>query len=945
MKAQQVSVLARRIPTIAIALVTFVFPDYPCTVLFGDVEERLIYTFASISANGMAVDGAGNVFVAEGDRIRRIDPQGVITTFAGTGEYGSSGDGGLATEARLYPSVVVVDGAGNVFVADSYERGRIRVVLPSGTRTPFSQEFPHFANGDSAVSDLVLVNVDTKTVTPVVRFYGPNGERISADSVVDIAGDLELAADGALSVTGGIPPLGERTISTHGRGASTTGSVRVASNGAVGGFLRFNSMVVGVAGVGAAEPVNDAIFPARRKEGGINTGAALRNLESEAMTVTCRLMQDGMVRNNANVELAGDGKLARFINELFPDADTSDFTGSVRCTAPENKRYTGVTLEMDFGNRVFTTLPLVPIVSAGLQGEIEKRNAYTFAGTTRRSRYGGDGDPVTGDGGPATDARLGNARGVAVDGEGTVYVADSINHRIRRIDPQGVITTFAGTGNVGYGGDGGPATEAWLNYPVGLALDGAGNVFVADSRNHRIRRIDPQGVITTFAGTGNVGYGGDGGPATEAWLNYPSGLAMDGVGNIFVADYSNHAIRRIDSQGVITTFAGTGKRGYAGDGRAATTALLAFPQQVVADGEGNVYVADSGNDRIRRIDTQGMISTFAGTGTAGSGGDGGLATEAQLQSPTGLTVDGEGNVYVADSGNDRIRRIDTQGLITTLVPGPWGVPQYGSDVAVDRKGNLYISARHLILVIKPPGERIVTKEFPHFANGGSTVSDLVLVNVDTKRITPIVRFYGSNGELISADSVVDVTGDLELAADGSLFVTAGVPPLGERTISTHGRGELTSGSVRVVSDGQIGGFLRFDVMAVGVAGVGAAEPVSGEIVFPARRKEGGINTGVAIRNLHGAALELSCSLMVDGDVLQTERMVLALREQRARFIDEMFPTVNTSNFSGSVHCTPGRDGGRFAGVALEMDFGNRIFTTLPLVPRTVPVEVRKIWRR
>ena len=785
------------------------------------------------SPRGVTVDGAGNVFVADtyNARIRRIDSQGVITTFAGTGEWGYSGDGGPATEAQLnYPTGVTVDGAGNVFVADSGNH-RIQVVLPSGTRTPFSQEFPHFANGDSAVSDLVLVNVDTKTVTPVVRFYGPNGERISADSVVDIAGDLELAADGALSVTGGIPPLGERTISTHGRGASTTGSVRVASNGAVGGFLRFNSMVVGVAGVGAAEPVNDAIFPARRKEGGINTGAALRNLESEAMTVTCRLMQDGKVRNNANVELAGDGKLARFINELFPDADTSDFTGSVRCTAPENKRYTGVTLEMDFGNRVFTTLPLVPIVSVGLLGDIEKRNSYYFAGTGAGG-YGGDN-------GPATEALLNSPRAMAVDKEGNVYVADANNDRIRRIDSQGVITTFAGTGEWGYSGDGGPATAARLGRPYGVTVDGAGNVFVADSGNHRIRRIDSQGVITTFAGTGEWGYSGDGGPATEAQLNSPTGVTVDGAGNVFVAEPESHRIRRIDSQGVITTFAGTGKRGYAGDGRAATTALLDFPQQVVADGEGNVYVADFGNHRIRRVDTQGMISTFAGTGTAGSGGDGGPATEAQLNSPTGVTVDGEGNVYVAGtnyaynvSGRDRdvrfyhIRRIDTQGLITTLVPGPWGVPQYGSGVAADRKGNLYISAWdwHLILVIKPPGERIVTKEFPHFANGGSTISDLVLVNVDTKRITPIVRFYGSNGELISADSVVDVTGDMELAADGSLFVTAGIPPLGERTISTHGRGALTSGSVRVVSDGQIGGFLRFDVMAVGVAGVGAAEP-------------------------------------------------------------------------------------------------------------------------
>ena len=841
------------------------------------------------NADDLAVDGAGNVYVADfgNHRIRRIDAQGVITTIAGTGSRGYAGDGGPATAAHLnFPAGVTVDATGNVYVADDV----VRVVLAPGARIPFTQWFPHFANGDSTVSDVVLVNVDTKTVTPVIRFYGPNGEQIFGDSVVDITGDLELTADGSLSVTGGIPPLGERTISTNGRGALTSGSVRVASNGAIGGFLRFNSMLVGVAGVGSAEPVNDAIFPARRKEGGINTGAALRNLEPEAMTVTCRLMQGGEVRNNAKVELAGDGQQARFINELFSDADTSDFTGSVRCTAPLDKTFAGVTLEMDIGNRIFTTLPLVPIVSTELRGDIEARYIYTFAGTGKVG-YGGDG-------GPATDALLQSPGDVAVDSEGNVYIADGF--RVRRIDTQGVITTFAGTGRPGYAGDGGPATDAKL-LALGVAVDATGNVYIAERL--RVRRIDTQGVITTFAGTGERGYGGDGGPATDAQLS---------------------------------------------------------ARDVAVDATGNVYVADTVNQRIRRINTQGVITTFAGTGERGYGGDGGPATDAQLD-PSGVAADATGNVYVLDAENGRIRRIDAQGVITTLVPGPARVPVYGPGVAVDGAGNVYVagSSRNVhhsfnstqILVIRPPGERIVTKEFPQFANGDSTVSDLVLVNVDTKTVTPVVRFYGSTGERISADSVVDVTGDLELAADGSLFVTAGIPPLGERTISTHGRGALTSGSVRVISDGTIGGFLRFDIMAAGVAGVGAAEPARAEVVFPARRKEGGINTGVALRNLSPEAIELDCSLILDGDVLKTERMELAIRGQSARFINEMFPTTNTSNFSGSVHCAVDRrststiPGATFTGVVLEMDIGNRIFTTLPLVPRTVPVEVRKIWKR
>ena len=435
---------------------------------------------------------------------------------------------------------------------------RVRVIRPPSERNPVIQEFPQFANGDSTVSDLVLVNVDTKTVTPVLRFYDSEGDPVSADLVTDLTEDLELAEDGALSVRAGIPPLGEQTISTHGRGELTTGSVRVVADGYIGGILRFDNLGVGVAGVGAAQPVNDAIFPARRQEDGINTGAAVRNLESEAVTVTCHLMQGGEVLETATLELAGNGQRARFINELFPNADTSDFAGTVRCAVPEGKKFAGVALEMDIQNRLFTTLPIVEL-NAALRGDVEERYIYTFAGT---GVAGGD----VGDGGPATEAQLRWPFGMALDESGNFYVADSINHRIRRIDADGVITTVAGTGESGFGGDGGPATQAQLTAPRNLALDGSDNLYVTDTSNHRIRRIDADGVITTIAGTGERGFGGDGGPATEAQLSVPIGLALDGSRNLYVADFGNHRIRRIDAEGVITTIAGTGERGFGGDG-------------------------------------------------------------------------------------------------------------------------------------------------------------------------------------------------------------------------------------------------------------------------------------------------------------------------------------------------------------------------------------------
>ena len=311
----------------------------------------------------------------------------------------------------------------------------------------------------------------------------------------------------------------------------------------------------------------------------------------------------------------------------------------------------------------------------------------TFAGT------GEDG--FSGDGGPATEAQFyashdrgrGAFLSVATDAAGNVYVADVGNHRLRRIDTAGVISTIAGTGEDGFSGDGGPAmpvtmrggpaTEAALYYPAGVAVDGAGNVYVADAGNNRVRRIDTAGVISTFAGTGEEGFSGDGGPATEAALSFPVSLAVDAAGNVYVAGYESSRVRRIDTAGVISTFAGTGENGFSGDGGPATEAQFYVGNDgflfVATDAAGNVYVADVGNHRLRRIDTAGVISTIAGTGEGGFSGDGGPATEAQLRGPAGVAVDGAGNVYIADPGNHLVRKLTPSmtGPVATVpvVPG------------------------------------------------------------------------------------------------------------------------------------------------------------------------------------------------------------------------------------------------------------------------------------
>lgn len=272
------------------------------------------------------------------------------------------------------------------------------------------------------------------------------------------------------------------------------------------------------------------------------------------------------------------------------------------------------------------------------------------------------------DGGPAVAAGLGSPSGVAVDASGNLFISDTSEMRIRRVDHStGIITTVAGNGTQGFGGDGGPATSAKLNVPMTIALDGHGNIFIADQLNHRVRRVDAAtGLITTAAGLGTSGSTGDGGPATAAQLAEVIGVTVDPAGNLFITDVAS--IRRVDVMtGIITTVAGTGTTGYSGDGGTATAAAINQPFGVRVDGVGNVFIADTGNFRVRRVDAStGTITTVAGNGT-GSSGDGGPASAAELLYPSGVATDPDGNVFIADSSNNRVRRVDAStGTIETV---------------------------------------------------------------------------------------------------------------------------------------------------------------------------------------------------------------------------------------------------------------------------------------
>ena len=340
------------------------------------------------------------------------------------------------------------------------------------------------------------------------------------------------------------------------------------------------------------------------------------------------------------------------------------------------------------------------------------------AATGQLTRFAGNGTVgYAGDGGAATSAALHEPAGVAVDAAGNVYIADNGNNVVRKVS-NGVITTFAGTagvGSFGYSGDNGPATGATLRGPTGVAVDTAGNVYIADAGNNVIREVS-SGVITTFAGTkGTIGYSGDNGPAIGATFDYPAGVAADGSGNVYIADIDNNAIRKV-AKGVMTTFAGDGTSGYSGDNGPPPGAELNHPGGVAVDGAGNVYIADMTNNVIRKV-SKGAIATLAGGGSV-IFGDNGPAKDAALFSPFGVAADASGNVYIADTSDNAIRKV-SDGVITTFAGS--GIYGYSGDngaaigaalnqpydVAADASGNVYI-ADTLNNVIRKVSNGVIT---------------------------------------------------------------------------------------------------------------------------------------------------------------------------------------------------------------------------------------------
>ncbi|MCF8036072.1 MAG: putative Ig domain-containing protein, partial [Desulfobacteraceae bacterium] len=424
------------------------------------------------------------------------------------------------------------------------------------------------------------------------------------------------------------------------------------------------------------------------------------------------------------------------------------------------------------------------------------------------------GGPVSpgfsGDQGPAAEAQLNSPAGIASDAGGSIYIADSSNHRVRKVDSGGIITTVVGSQTAGYGGDDGPAAEAQLRNPSDVAVDDEGNLYIADTGNHCIRKVSSNGIITTLAGTGEPGYSGDDDAALEASLDSPAGIDVDQERNIYIADTGNHCIRKISPSGVIATIAGNGTSGSGMDDVPARQSYLYSPRDVAVDGRGEIYIADTGNHSIRRIDISGNITTVAGNGISDFSGDGAEATEAGLDTPSSVALDRQGNIYIADTRNNRIRKVNVTGVITSLAgDGTTGVkagvpPKEGwvsrpKGIALDPEGYIYFSVtypgNYACVFVSGPSEladMINTEGQAYVDSSGHSyiIQGGNLHTATTDSDTQIVKrhfSYDSEGRLISIyDRAMNRT-RIERNAEG--IATAVISPDGLRTelvVDFHG---------------------------------------------------------------------------------------------------------------------------------------------------------------
>jgi len=588
---------------------------------------------------GLALDSNGNLFIADhgNRRIRKIAPNGVISTIAGTGIDGYSGDGGPAITAQIgYVEKVAIDNTGNLYFVDSAYAGpnhRVRKISADGKISTVAGTGAAGFSGDGGrataaqVSSPADVAVDRTGNLYVADYANHRIRKVSASGTI-----TTVAGSGTLGFSG-LPGIANPQL-------DDPSAVAIDGNGILFFLDLHNQRIRKVLPSGAISTVA--------------TGEAVRYAHSLAVDSSGNLFytdeQSNRIRKLSPAGIlttvAGDGTTFSYSSEegpavfaqIFPTSAALDAAGNLYIGAADRARVWKVN-----GAGVITA----------------------FAGDGLTALPGMPGNTPLRDGGPAAQARL-TAPWITVDTTGRLMIGDTLNGRVRRVEPDGTIRTIAGNGtlprlsnNLPAIQDRIPATSVQLGNPLSLAADRNGNIYLATMGT--VRKVSLDGTISTIANGGLGGYAGDGGPAMKAQFR-PYGIAVDTTGNIFITDSVSNTIRKINRAGIISTVAGIGSpdgssRGFSGDGGPATAARLSGPHAIAVDAQGNLYISDRNNHRVRKVTAQGIIWTIAGTGVEGYNGDGGPGAQAQLAYPEGIAVDTAGNVYVADSMNNAVRKL------------------------------------------------------------------------------------------------------------------------------------------------------------------------------------------------------------------------------------------------------------------------------------------------
>lgn len=792
---------------------------------------------------GLALNAAGDLFIADVNNnvVREVAPDGVITTVAGNGTAGYSGDGGSAADASLHLSgyfglsevPLAVDAQGDLFIGDD-GNGVIRKVSAAGvissitlpatfmygaTSLTTANYFGANAGSPGVVTGLAIDATGNLFIANNSgNFRGGGGvlELSQAGELSVVAGALYYTSNQSTSTDGG-PALGAElsagslTFDADGnllivdnadravRSVSPAGIITTVAGGAP--IVDSNGNYVYPTGDGNGDPATSVWL----QPSGIAVDAA-GDLYVSSGDVR-RISPSLVVTKDATTTTIDTSSAAPVFGQPIT------FTVSVGAAAPGAGTPTGNVQLMVDGQNFGDPLPLDANDTASLTTSALALGSHTITAVYSGDEYfnsstgntgvllhgtiktiAGDGTQgYSGDGGPALNATLnfGSSTalplgGVAVDAAGDVFIADTYNNVIRKVTPDGTITTFAGNGTAGYSGDLGFATNAQLNRPEDVAVDAAGDLFIVDTLNSVIREVTPNGVINTVAGTGDPGYRGDGDWAIGAELDYPTGVAVDAFGDLFIADWGNSVVREVTPDGVIHAFAGNGTQGYSGDDGPATEAQLISPTSVAVDRAGDLFITDLGNADVREVTPDGVIHTVAGNGTLGYSGDGGPATDAQLNYPDKIAVDDAGNLFISDTLENVIREV-SEGVIRTVVgngtagySGDGGAAtdaelNYPDGIALDAAGNLFIAdtgnnvVREVTpsLVVTQVGTTTTLASSDTSAVFGQSVTFTATVAVVAPGAgAPIgtVTFWG--GSTLLATVTLDSTGQASFTASG-----------------------------------------------------------------------------------------------------------------------------------------------------------------------------------